>query len=137
MAIQPKLSRLKSQLASSKVKEEDFPLFQVISQLIDIIKQLQDATLETITTTSGTSSAGLNAVKNSDLVTHTDESILLPNSRMLVAGDDISFDTSVANQLEINALIESGYWAPLTDGDLDETDLIFANGECVMVFVPV
>lgn len=31
----------------------------------------------------------------------------------------------------------SGYWAPLTDGNVDETDLIFANGEAIMVFVPV
>lgn len=29
-----------------------------------------------------------------------------------------------------------GYWAPLTDGDVNETDLIFASGEAVMVFVP-
>lgn len=30
-----------------------------------------------------------------------------------------------------------GYWVPLTDGDPVETELIFAAGECVMVFVPV
>ena len=31
----------------------------------------------------------------------------------------------------------TGYWTSLTDGNLDETDLIFANGECIAVFVPV
>lgn len=30
----------------------------------------------------------------------------------------------------------SGYWAPLTDGNIIETDLVFANGDAIMVFVP-
>lgn len=30
-----------------------------------------------------------------------------------------------------------GYWTPLTDGNVNETDLIFANGEAIAVFVPV
>ncbi len=30
-----------------------------------------------------------------------------------------------------------GYWVPLTDGDVDETDLIFALGQPIMVFVPI
>ncbi len=29
-----------------------------------------------------------------------------------------------------------GYWAPLTDGDVDATEFIFAGGECIMVFIP-
>ena len=29
------------------------------------------------------------------------------------------------------------YDTPLTDGNLEETDLIFANGECIIVRVPV
>jgi len=29
-----------------------------------------------------------------------------------------------------------GYWTPLTDGDEDETDLIYANGEAIAVWVP-
>lgn len=31
---------------------------------------------------------------------------------------------------------EDGYWSPLTDGDEDETELIFADGEAIMVWVP-
>lgn len=30
----------------------------------------------------------------------------------------------------------SGYWAPLTDGNVDETELIYASGDVVMAFVP-
>lgn len=33
-------------------------------------------------------------------------------------------------------IVGLGYWTPLTDGDTEETDLIFANGECIAVFVP-
>ena len=29
-----------------------------------------------------------------------------------------------------------GYWSPLTDGNVDETDLIFASGEPIMTFIP-
>jgi hypothetical protein len=33
-------------------------------------------------------------------------------------------------------LIETlGYWAPLTDGDVDATEFIFAGGECIMVWI--
>ena len=30
-----------------------------------------------------------------------------------------------------------GYWSPLTDGDVDEMELISLNGDVIMVFVPV
>jgi Leucine-rich repeat (LRR) protein len=36
-----------------------------------------------------------------------------------------------------SSVAQDGYWAPLTDGDVDETDIIFADGEAVMVFVPL
>lgn len=140
MAIQPKLSRLKSQLAASKVKEEDFPLFQVVSQLIDTIKQLQDATLNTITTTvTGGLTAILNAIaliKNSDLLTHTDESAEFPNSRMLIAGANITFDITTPNQLEIIGDAIDREWSVLSNGNVINPEVIFADGEVVMVSVP-
>lgn len=140
MAIQPKLSRLKSQLASSKVKEEDFPLFQVVSQLIDTIKQLQEATIGTITTVvTGGLTAVLNAIaliKNSDLVSHTDESVEFPNSRMLVAGANIVFDISTPNQLSIISASPDRVWSILTNGNSDNPEIIFAGSEVVMISVP-
>lgn len=33
-------------------------------------------------------------------------------------------------------IMSLGYWTPLTDGDIDEAHLIFANGEAIAVFVP-
>lgn len=36
-----------------------------------------------------------------------------------------------------SGVVESkGYWSPLTDGDPDETELIFADGDAIMVWVP-
>jgi hypothetical protein len=64
--------------------------------------------------------------------------LVLPNARQLLAGAGITFDDTVANERTINASATgSGYWTPLTDGDVDETDLIFAAGEAIAVFVPV
>jgi len=40
------------------------------------------------------------------------------------------------DELTPDEIVGLGYWTPLTDGDLDETNLIFANGECIAVFVP-
>jgi hypothetical protein len=33
--------------------------------------------------------------------------------------------------------LPSGYWTLLTDGNVDETDFIFAGGEAISVFVPL
>lgn len=43
----------------------------------------------------------------------------------------------IGNIINSTLYTKDGYWAPLTDGNVDETDLIFASGEAVMVFVPV
>ena len=50
MTIQPKLDRLKSQLLTSGLQIKDNPLFQVINQLIDSTRQLQDSFEEDILT---------------------------------------------------------------------------------------
>lgn len=42
----------------------------------------------------------------------------------------------VGTVLNVTGSSLGGYWAPLTDGDVVETDLIFASGEAVMVWVP-
>jgi hypothetical protein len=48
---------------------------------------------------------------------------------------------SVSNSQTTINITDSGfgnhYDTPLTDGDPDETDLIFASGECIIVQVPV
>lgn len=135
MAAQPKLDRLKSQLAVSKVKHEDFPLFQVVVQLIDAIRQLQLATGEEIESISG----GISSLSNLRLLTHTSESVALPNSRQLIAGTNITFDDTVINQRTVNVSVPippDREWSVLTDGNLIEPELIFVSGDVIMVHVP-
>jgi hypothetical protein len=87
-----------------------------------------------------TVNAILTALSTLDFLTHSDESIALPNSRQLIAGANITFYDTVANQRTISAAgggASTHYDAPLTDGDVDATDFIFANGECIIVQVPI
>jgi hypothetical protein len=69
-----------------------------------------------------------------DYITHSDESAALPNSRELIAGTGVSFDDSVANQRILNT--DAGLFEPLSDGDLTAPELIFADGDVIMVNVP-
>lgn len=125
------LSRLKSNLANGKIREVDFPTYQVINALIDQIMKLQKAldTRITIIADDG------NGVKDLDYITHTNESSNLPNSRQLIAGTEVAFDVTVPGQLIINvsAIPPASEWDVLTDGDVLETELIFASGEVIMV----
>lgn len=132
MAVQPQLDRLKAQLATAKVREQDFPLFQVITQLIDAVRQAQEFNNEQIA--GVTTSTG--ALASVQVLTHADESIALPNSRQLIAGTNISFDDAVANQRTINVTLVEKEWDVLTDGDLTQPELIFASGEVIMLHVP-
>src|SRR5690606_36937715 len=74
---------------------------------------------------------GTAADPNLDYLTYSDQTADLPNRRRLVAGTAISFDGSVAGQWIINA--DAGLWEPLTDGDEDQPELIFAGGDVIMV----
>ena len=74
-------------------------------------------------------------------ITQNAETSLI-NSRRLVAGGGILFDTTMPGIFGISSTNggsgSSNYYdCPLTDGDPDEADLIFANGECVIVQVPL
>lgn len=74
---------------------------------------------------------------NQVFLTGANEVATLPNSRRLLAGTGITFDDTVANQRTINSSALPGYWTLLTDGDVDETDFIFASGDAISVFVPL
>jgi hypothetical protein len=76
---------------------------------------------------------GTAADPNLDYLTHSDQTANLPNSRQLVAGASISFDDSIAGQRIIHS--DAGLWEPLTDGDEDQPELIFADGDVIMVNV--
>lgn len=85
MATQVNLSRLQSQLLTSGIQQSNNALYQVITQLLLAIQQIQSSV------------SGIQTGNN--------------------------FDET------------SGYWTLLTDGDSDETDFIFVNGEPISVFI--
>lgn len=96
---QPDLDRLLSILNTSGLQMKDQPLYQVIKQLIEAVRQFQSITNASITG-SGNIVTGL---ENADFLTHADDSVLLPNSRQLIAGTNVSFDDTIVNQRVINA----------------------------------
>jgi hypothetical protein len=129
----PRFADLKGILAQTKKTEE--PLYQTVQLIIERLDQLKDITDEKLAAIE--SGTPLNfATKFATYHTKLDETAALPNSVQLLAGTGILFDDSVPNKRTIS----SGalhYDAPLTDGNVDETDLIFALGECIIVQVPV
>ena len=124
MAVEPKVSRLKSLLMNTGLQQKDNKLFQILDRLISALQQSQTATSEAI--------AGGGAAASGDLLTYSDESATLPNSRELLAGTNVFFDDSVANERTIN----NPEWDVLTDGDLTQPELIFAGGEVIMLRIP-
>lgn len=133
---QPQFADLKGILAQTRDTES--PLYQVIQEIIDRLTQFQAVTIEQVTGITGEIENALKNVANKNATYHTKENEvpILPNSVQLLAGFGITFDDSVANKRTIS-VSSNRYDAPLTDGDVDETHLIFALGECIIVQVPV
>lgn len=132
---QPQFADLKGILAQTK--ETENPLYQTIQVLIERLVQFRAVTIEQIEDVTIPENILQNvATKFATYHTKEDEVAVLPNSWQLLAGPGIVFDDSVPNKRTISAPALY-YDAPLTDGDPDETDLIFAAGECIIVQVPV
>lgn len=86
MALEPRIARLKSQLAITGLQKKDNALFQVITELIKTVSEL-DALIASLSTSGG----GIASV---------------------------------------------GEWSVLTNGDATTPELIFADGDVIMTFVP-
>ena len=97
-----KLDRLKAQLHTSGLQQKDNSLFQVISQLIDAVRQFEISIIGVIPSSS--SSGG--GLVNSSYLTNLDESSSLPNSKQLIAGERITFDDSALNQRTLDVPID-------------------------------
>ncbi len=129
MADQDPIDRLLSQLMTSGLQIKDNPLFQVISQLIKYLRQLQTDTAASLTIINNNAGASANLT----YATITDETGLLPFSRMLAAGTGITFDVSVPGVLTINSSGAGDQWAVLSNGDPINPEVIFADGVVVMI----
>ena len=141
---QPEFASLKTTLAQIKTST-DTALYQTLQILIERLMQFQGLTLQDIADINDSinnilSIINIVADKNRTYITFDDETLNLPNSYQLLPGTNITFDVSVPNQLTINAdFPPSGgnfYDSPLSDGSETEAELIFANGECIIVQVP-
>lgn len=98
------LDRLKSQLLSSGLQQENFALFQVINQLIDVLR-------DEIATTQAALGSGSPVIPPPPiplpLATFLTKNIEpgLPNSRQVIAGSGIQFNDSPGNRRVISSAI--------------------------------
>lgn len=134
-----KLGKLKGVLLTSGLQKENQPLYQVINQLIDAIIDVSNATIESVDDID-VDIPDITSITAAQILTCGDETTTFPNSRELLAGTNITFDDSIANERTISSSGGGGgsdvYDAPLSDGDLAAAELIFADGECVIIQVP-
>lgn len=111
----PPVDRLKAQLLGSGLQQQNFPLYQVINQLIDALRQTIAVTDAVLGISSGGGGTG---ILNQSFVTVEDDSGVLPNSRIITAGDNITLEDS-GGEITINANISAtevieGLQLPLT-----------------------
>lgn len=125
-----KLDRLKAQLMTSGLQQKDNALFQVISELIDALRQFVIEVIGTATQNGGGGAIG--NLSDKTYLTDIDESSDLPNSRQLLAGSFIEFDDTTLNQRTING----SEWSVLTNGHHVFPELIFVDGDVVMTHTP-
>lgn len=126
-----RLGKLKSTLLTSGLQKDNPPLYQVINQLLQAIIDSAVGIIE-VEETAGS----IPILSDKTFLTVGNELSSLPQSSQLVAGTNISFDTSVFGQLRIDS--SSGFvaWSLLTNGDPVNPELIFAGGDVIMLHTP-
>lgn len=141
---QPEFADLKGILAQTK-KQTESPLYQTVQTLIERLTQFRAVTIEEVADINNSINTtdtiiNITANKKATYLTETDESLNLPKSRQILAGTGITLDYSVPNKLTISSTgggSADTYDSPLTDGDVDEMELITADGDCIIVQVPI
>lgn len=127
------LTRLKSQLASAKVRETDFALFEVINKLIDFLR----SDLSNIDAVANEAGGGVGALLIQTYLTATDETGLLINSRELIAGDNVTFDDSIPGErtIDVDVPSETTDHVVLADGGNNPT-LGVGDGAGGFIYTP-
>lgn len=130
---QPDFSSLIISLDNSKTQISNYSLYQTIFFLITNTGKARDLLIDSIDTIN----EQISEILASSFLTVNDETVDFPNSRQLLAGLGIAFDDTVAGRRTISATAGANYYdSPLTDGDEDETDLIFANADPIICQIP-
>jgi len=147
------LARIRSQLVGTSLQNKDPLLYQVIKQLIDILLTVVD---EANVLAANDATAVKPSVNNFSTVLFSqdlfEDTFQLLNN-ITTNNTTNNFNTTTSYLFLDEYLFEDTYMfgsvgtvttsssnhydSPLTDGNVDETDLIFASGECVIVQVPV
>lgn len=130
---QPDFSSLFTSLSNSKTQVQNYSLYQTIFFLITNTNRARDLLVNAVDTIN----EQISEILAASFLTVNDETNDFPNSRQLLAGTGITFNDAVAGQRTISASGGGDYYdSPLTDGDEDETDLIFANADPIICQIP-
>lgn len=169
-----RLGKLQSILLQSDLQRTNQPLYQVINQLIQAII---DSNVGLLDVTGGGGGGG--GLSNQPYLTHQNAQVALPQSRQLLAGDNVNFDDSVLFERTVDVPLDQEFltgqdetatlpnsrnllagtgitfddtvpnertinsasggfveWSVLSNGDVDNPELIFAGGEVIMLHMP-
>ena len=125
------LSRLTQWLNASTLQTTNNPLYQVIKALFDATRELQ---LEVAAQIAEVEDSIPGDISESTFLTTGVESGSLPNSRQLLAGTNITFDDSVANERTINASGGSADdYVVMSDGSNPPNPMDDGNGNFIYV----
>lgn len=131
MSEKPDFSSLVTSLNQTNLQKTNFPTYQTILFLIKNVLRFANLTQADIDQIN----EDLSTIFAATFLTVNDETDDFVNSRRLLAGTGITFDDSIAGERTISS-IGNYYDSPLTDGDFDETDLIFADGDPIICQLP-
>jgi hypothetical protein len=142
-------------LLRTKTQQSDQPLYQLLKDLItktsdnkDQVNTILNSFFGRVRITDDTDLSAIltiistinNILTNATFITEADETLLLTASRQAIAGTNITFDVTNPGQIILNASGAGGsgvMYMPLTDGNRDETQDIYALGDHIMVAVPI
>ena len=131
----PDFSSLVVSLDNSRLQQTNYALYQTIFFLIKNVLRWTNLTQADIDTIN----EDISKILAASFLTVNDETNDFVNSRRLLAGTGITFDDTVPGERTVNATAGPAgayYDSPLTDGDFNETQLIFGNGDPIICQVP-
>jgi len=131
--VQPDFSSLVTSLGNSGTQKSNYSLYQTILFLIQNTARARDLLVDDVATLD----EQLNGILAASFLTINNETNDFPNSRQLLAGLGITFDDTTPGQRTINATSGITYYdSPLTDGNENETELVFGNGDPIICQIP-